>query len=50
MVDENVKSKADIKLSLRAKPLAGVTIPQFQIRNIDEEKCKIFFLILLLNI
>ena len=41
MVDENVKSKADIKLSLRAKPLAGVTIPQFAIRNIDEEKCKI---------
>lgn len=40
MVDENVKGKADVKLSVRAKPLAGVTIPQFTIRNIDEEKCK----------
>jgi len=40
MVDENVKGKADVKLSVRAKPLAGVTIPQFSIRNVDEEKCK----------
>jgi hypothetical protein len=40
MVDENVKGKADIKLSVKAKPLAGVTIPQFTIKNIDDEKCK----------
>lgn len=41
MVDENVKGKADVRLSLKAKPLAGVTIPQFTIRDVDEEKCKI---------
>ena len=40
MVDENVKGKADVKLSVRAQPLAGVTIPKFTIRNVDEEKCK----------
>jgi hypothetical protein len=40
MVDENVKGKADVKLSVKAKPLAGVTIPQFTIRDVDEEKCK----------
>merc|ERR1711957_677397 len=38
MVDENVKGKADVKLSVRAKALAGVTIPQFTIRNVDDEK------------
>ena len=40
MVDENVKGKADIKLSVKAVPLAGVTIPKFTIRSVDEEKCK----------
>ena len=45
MVDENVKGKADVKLSVRAKPLAGVTIPQFTIRNVDEEKCRLYFFI-----
>jgi hypothetical protein len=44
MVDENVKSKADVKLTLKTKPLAGVTLPIFGLRNMDEEKC-IFFLI-----
>ena len=38
MVDENVKSRADVKLTLKTKPVAGVTLPQFGIRNIEEEK------------
>ena len=38
IVDENVKSKADVKLTLKTKPVAGVTLPQFGIRNIEEEK------------
>ena len=42
-VDENVKSKADVKLTLKTKPVAGVTLPIFGIRNIDEEKCKNLF-------
>ena len=38
MVDENVKSRADVKLTLKTKPVAGVTLPQFGLRNIEEEK------------
>ena len=38
IVDENVRSRADVKLTLRTKPVAGVTLPQFGIRNIEEEK------------
>ncbi len=37
-MDENVKAKADVKLTLRTKPIAGVTLPIFGLRNIDEEK------------
>jgi len=29
-----------VKLTLRTKNVAGVTIPQFGLRNVDEEKCK----------
>jgi V-type H+-transporting ATPase subunit D len=43
IVDENVKSKADVKLTLRTKPVAGVTLPIFGLRNIDEEKCNFNF-------
>jgi hypothetical protein len=39
IVDENVKQKADIRLTLKTKPVAGVTIPIFGVRNMDEEKC-----------
>ena len=38
IVDENVRSRADVKLTLKTKPVAGVTLPQFGIRNIEEEK------------
>ena len=38
IVDENVKNRADVKLTLKTKPVAGVTLPQFGLRNIDEEK------------
>ena len=38
MVDENVKSRADVKLTLKTKPVAGVTLPQFGIRDIEKEK------------
>ena len=38
MVDENVKSRADVKLTLKTKEEAVVTLPQFGIRNIEEEK------------
>ena len=38
MVDEKCKNKADVKLALKTKPVAGVTLPQFGLRNIDEEK------------
>ena len=38
IVDENVKTRADVKLTLKTKPVAGVTLPQFGLRNIDEEK------------
>ena len=39
MVDENVKNRSNVKLSLKTKNVAGVTIPQFSLRNIEEEKC-----------
>ena len=38
IVDENVKNKADVRLTLKTKPVAGVTLPQFGLRNVDEEK------------
>ena len=38
ILDENVRTKADIKLTLKTKPIAGVTLPQFGIRNMEEEK------------
>ena len=38
IVDENVKARADVKLTLKTKPVAGVILPQFGLRNIDEEK------------
>ena len=38
IVDENVRSRAEAKLTLKTKPVAGVTLPQFGIRNIEEEK------------
>ena len=38
IVDENVKNRADVKLTLKTKPVAGVTLPQFGLRNMDEEK------------
>jgi V-type H+-transporting ATPase subunit D len=38
IVDENVKTRADVKLTLKTKPVAGVTLPQFGLRNMDEEK------------
>lgn len=38
IVDENVKSRAEVKLTLKTKPVAGVTLPQFGIRNIEEER------------
>ena len=38
IVDENVRSRADVKLTIKTKPVAGVTLPQFGIRNIEEEK------------
>jgi hypothetical protein len=44
MVDENVKSKSDVKLTLKTKPVAGVTLPIFGLRNMDEEKCKLKFI------
>ncbi len=34
-----MKSKSDVKLTLKTKPIAGVTLPIFGLRNIDEEKC-----------
>jgi V-type H+-transporting ATPase subunit D len=37
-VDENVKTRADVKLTLKTKPVAGVTLPQFGLRNVEEEK------------
>lgn len=37
-VEENVKTKTDIKLSLRSKNTAGVVCPEFALRNIDEER------------
>ena len=38
IVDENVRSRADVRLTLKTKPVAGVTLPQFGIKNIEEEK------------
>lgn len=38
ILDENVRTRADIKLTLKTKPVAGVTLPQFGIRNMEEEK------------
>ncbi len=38
MVDENVKAHSEIKLTLKTKPVAGVTLPQFGIRDIEKEK------------
>ena len=38
IVDENVKTRADVKLTLKTKPVAGVTLPQFGLRNMAEEK------------
>ena len=43
IVDENVKNRSDVKLTLKTKNVAGVTLPQFGLRNVDEEKCKIYF-------
>lgn len=37
-IEENVKSRSDIKLSLRTKNHAGVVCPEFDIRNMDDEK------------
>eukprot|EP00340_Litonotus_pictus_P001669 CAMPEP_0170516074 /NCGR_PEP_ID=MMETSP0209-20121228/2413_1 /TAXON_ID=665100 ORGANISM="Litonotus pictus, Strain P1" /NCGR_SAMPLE_ID=MMETSP0209 /ASSEMBLY_ACC=CAM_ASM_000301 /LENGTH=240 /DNA_ID=CAMNT_0010800847 /DNA_START=25 /DNA_END=747 /DNA_ORIENTATION=+ len=37
-VEENVKSKSDIKLSLKTKNHAGVICPEFSLRNMDDEK------------
>lgn len=37
-VEENVRSKTDMKLSLRMKNHAGVVCPEFNLRNIEEEK------------
>lgn len=37
-VDENVKPKSDIKLSLKTKNHAGVVCPEFALRNMDDEK------------
>ena len=36
MVDENVESIPAVQLTLKTKPVAGVTLPQFGIRNIKE--------------
>ena len=38
IVDENVRGKADVKLTLKTKPVAGVTLPVFGLRNMEEEK------------
>lgn len=38
IVDESVKNRADVKLTLKTKPVAGVTLPQFGLRNLEEEK------------
>ena len=38
ILDENVRTKADVRLALSTKPVAGVTLPQFRIRNKEEEK------------
>ena len=38
IVDENVKTRSDVRLTLKTKPVAGVTLPQFGLRNMDEEK------------
>jgi len=37
-VEENVRPKTDMKLSLRMKNYAGVVCPEFNLRNIEEEK------------
>lgn len=37
-IDENVKNKSEIKLSLKTKNTAGVTTPQFELRNVEAEK------------
>lgn len=49
MVDENVKNKSDVKLTLKTKPVAGVTLPIFGLRNINEEKCIIIFFIFFID-
>ena len=38
IVDENVRNRADVKLTLKTKPVAGVTLPVFGLRNVEEEK------------
>ena len=38
IVDENVKGRAEVRLTLKTKPIAGVTLPQFGLRNMGEEK------------
>jgi hypothetical protein len=39
IVNENVKAKSDVKLTLKTKAVAGVTLPIFGLRNIEKEKC-----------
>lgn len=36
IVDENIKNRADVKITLKTKPVAGVTLPQFGLRKTDE--------------
>ena len=35
---EEMSTVSDVKLTLKTKPVAGVTLPQFGLRNMDEEK------------
>lgn len=37
-VEENVKSQTDVKLALKTKNVAGVVCPEFNLKNVDQEK------------
>lgn len=37
-IEENVRTKTDVKLTLRTKNTAGVICPEFSLRNIEEER------------
>jgi len=42
IVDENVKGRSEVRLTVEPKNVSGVVVPDLEIRNLEDDKCKAY--------